>query len=421
MRKRGILIVVIIMLFISIFVNAEYNDHTLQEAENDNEVNMVGQPDGRYLHGVTICGQKFECSNITDTELINPNSEFDPDFEVVGYKTFDFGLCPEEFTDKFCFEDDIDCCSASGFVWTKGAEEDKFGFYEDGRGTECCGDDKDEVYVDVLSSNYSINDIKQDGCCSDILHSNTACLDVYGNCQQGPFETGENYGVDFNGVETCEDGIDNDCDELIDYDDRGCLCKVILDIKDEDGLGIKDATIEIFDQDKFIYDTFFIEDTTLPFDIFIPDIRANFDNVFDVRVSSFETVSQLIEGVWCGSEEFDTDPPELDYDLEIDKSHCTSDCTEDGLCNTGCQGRKGCIFDTTLSLEEIGRYCNYKAPNFKFEDKGTEYLCCKAETDAAKKLLGDLVIDSKNIHTLTKKAVYQSEIVNVFVDVYTKE
>lgn len=87
--------------------------------------------------------------------------------------------------------------------WVASGESVAFGEYPSGGGTECCGDDSGENYVTA--------GVGPDRCCNN----NNDCVDAGGNCQSGTIET--------MAVGNCYDGIDNDCDGLIDFpNDPGC-------------------------------------------------------------------------------------------------------------------------------------------------------------------------------------------------------
>jgi len=99
-----------------------------------------------------------------------------------------------------------------------------FSSWETGTVKYCCGDAANEFYrVNPLNAS-------QTACCNNSNH----CVDDTGNCQVGEEET----------EALCMDGIDNDCDRLIDCQDTNCTGTLTGFVTDETGRALSGAIIK---------------------------------------------------------------------------------------------------------------------------------------------------------------------------------
>jgi len=119
-----------------------------------------------------------------------------------------------------CDDANGSCGGGCGATWATGGESSQFGEYDTGSEEECCGDDIDEHYITAGAGPVR--------CCDNT----TDCVDSNGTCRSGT--EGESY-------DNCNDGIDNDCDNLTDKDDENCFDPGDLD-KDND-IDIEDLAI----------------------------------------------------------------------------------------------------------------------------------------------------------------------------------
>jgi len=101
---------------------------------------------------------------------------------------------------------EVDGCSCGTLTFTR---------WDTGTIAYCCGDDASEFYR-AYPLNLSIT-----ACCNE----SGECADADGNCQVGEEET----------EALCSDGIDNDCDGLIDCQDTNCTGTLTGRITDETG------------------------------------------------------------------------------------------------------------------------------------------------------------------------------------------
>ncbi|UCD07633.1 MAG: hypothetical protein JSW41_01545 [Candidatus Aenigmatarchaeota archaeon] len=153
-----------------------------------------------------------------------------------------------------CDDNQNRCNGGCGANYVQGGESSQFGEYDTGSEEECCGDDENEYYITAGAGIVR--------CCNNA----SDCIDANGTCRSG--KEGILY-------DNCNDGIDNDCDNLMDKNDEDCFDPGDLD-KDDDvdiddlvivtsHFGLKDSdpgwneTADIIENGEIdIYDAVFI-------------------------------------------------------------------------------------------------------------------------------------------------------------------
>ncbi|MFW6272590.1 MAG: hypothetical protein ACOC2U_02270, partial [bacterium] len=201
-------------------ITGEYSDTTTYECCGDDDgeyyrFSEVAHSPGHKGHVEEIADDNSIvcCDNINDCVYQNTCYDSGSFLDTDGNDESD-AMCysgkwyDADTNQNYCSQSEADSdfpyCNGNE-CWVKAGEIT--GEYSDTTTYECCGDDPNEFYIS-WNQNY-LNQEKK-ACCDN----SNDCVDLDGNCQLYQYETGD----------LCSDGIDNDCDGLIDCEDDSCTC-----------------------------------------------------------------------------------------------------------------------------------------------------------------------------------------------------
>jgi len=376
--------------------------------------------------GVNICqGANSCCSNVDD------------------------GVCPQDYGDwaaadcaDGCQNEDVDCCRSpdvwNGAGWSNVPSRNP---YNDLGQTEnfCCGNDPNEYYTTTVGyvnpTGYSSPD-----CCS----SANQCA-VGGECNDiqsiGGHETCDYTGncVGVSASSSCYDGMDNNCDNKMDFcDGTQIICSINIDLggnrRDPDcistitgtvynsssGGPLEGAVVKGKQRYSFVYlgQTYTNLEASATTDAKGEyTLIINGNNTFDFVAShdGFAPKQQL--GISAGFRQSQI----VDFYLDSSTTECKPDCTTQGspLCTSACEGWGGCVFYDATTRQ----VCDGKQPGFKVAYSPTQSVtCCTGipyPNESPISLDKKIITDKKNIVRIVKPLIMDGQQVNMVIDVFS--
>ena len=288
------------------------------------------------------------------------------------------------------------CSGAAGWVsncsgatcWTQSGEI-ALGEYPGGVGSgpACCGDDNSEYFTTA--------GIGPDQCCSSPI----ACVDNTSTCMSGLENTGT----------ACSDGIDNDCDGLIDWQDDSCRAFINGTVRDDTGTPLPNTTITIsgtnVDGDTVMFTT-------------VTDINGDYAQIVILNIS-YDVIA-VIAGFETGFE-WDAIPNGTEV-LVIDfflnpASGCEDDCTSPGsdICRPECQGVNGCMY---FSLQAAQR-CEDQQLGWTVPYNATHQIECCEGTPSTRGQLQILNIQGpEHVAQVSRIISHGGQIIRLIIDVF---
>jgi len=230
-------------------------------------------------------------------------------------------------------------------------------FTDWGANTEpyCCGDEPDEFYK-INPSNPS-----QMGCCN----GTNSCIDAAGQCQVGLEET----------EALCMDGIDNDCDSLVDCADTNCTGIIHGSVRDESGRAIGGATIKSSPAGKS--EECERSNTSLSDGSYSLHALIGSYNVLARKAGYDDNVT------WVTVRSKQVEPSGHTVNFNLRNGTCHADCTDSyGICNPDCDGL-GFANGTGIEYCDIIPICANRPEGFRATEvlgsTVTEYTCCEGD------------------------------------------
>ena len=281
-------------------------------------------------------------------------------------------------------------------TWSNGYENQPFGNYTDKTTTECCGDDISEYYVSA--------GIGPNGCCD----APTDCVDRTGTCRIG-HETDPSL---------CSNGVDDDCDGLVDGDDGDCY-------------GTVNGTV--FDGDNLAYG-WVIQGATVKGTP--PNLPSSYESSNTSNVQGYFRLNKVFVGTYnfvARKEGYVDDIKKITVlsNMNVQQDfflytgiNCNADCTDqNGYCNTACNGL---VFNTSggpQSCNFASQACAGKPRDYKISyinksnDYYTEVTCCEGPTNSYPALKATVsgAVDSLYDHVVPVKISGRTYLMHILV------
>ena len=384
------------------------------EYEFSGDVECCGDDAGEVYEVCDNSGEIFwnAACIATDNVCCNDLSCVDPAANVCYDASFGYDIPSESDRDDFSYCDaggiwqDCDigsaqctnCAGVAGFPNTCGVDcyiaagEPGVGEYPDTNTTQCCGDDAGEYYLDngLLGT---------DACCDDAGD----CVDGDGACQVN----------DVWSPGGCTDGLDNNCNGLIDIEDIGCQAIIDGTITKEDGITpIPNATVTAVATDPVTGVTVKYSDITPVDGTYSMTVIVNLTYDIVVKVPGYGTGFEWDQTV---DEENNR---KRTIDFAIPKAeNCEEDCTSPGenVCRLECEGLNGCQYFNIPTM----RVCEGGQLDWIIPYSSThEVQCCEGEPTPRRqtKIVG--VQGVKNIVRVTRIISYGGQIITLVIDVF---
>jgi len=359
--KRGVLIVFFVLVLASLYVAADSDTAYWTRAYC-----LYSSGAGAYAcDSGQIAGSNASCSAVQGTDCAQEGDIYcyaQANAEEVGIVTT--GPVTAYNVD---WDADSTDCSCKGGTWG-------LSLYEAGANGNCCGDDSGETAItrdcqEMSESNWTQmghiqGDIGDSGgtfYACDIDPSDTVCCNGASKCVYNGVCYDDGYVVDIDGdgivescvahspgtwvevEEICDNGIDDNGNNLTDCEDPFCQSSIYGVITDTDSSVLVGAVVELSNSSLDVIQSAVTNSTG----------QYRFDSV---ECAASYVLSAKKTALLTASYEFFSQPQDvLEVNLRLGEgTYCEPDCTYnvDSLCHADCDGVNGCSFVNDTAIEK---------------------------------------------------------------------